>query len=92
MTLRPIVLPDSIEIAIKVSSHTGMANLAVDGQVNYTLNNGDFIIIKKSKERMKMIKPLNSSYYDLLRAKLLWSANAIDHEIKKIKHEELESR
>ncbi len=85
MTLRPLVLPDTIELAIKVTSHTGIANLAVDGQINYTLKNGDFIVIRKSKESVKMIKPLGSSYYDLLRAKLLWSANAIDHEIKKIR-------
>ena len=42
------------------------------------------IKIKKSKQRVKMIKPLNSSYYDLLRDKLLWAANAIEHEVKTI--------
>ncbi len=84
MTLRPLVLPDSIEIKIKVNSHTGVANLACDGQHNFDLLNSEEIIIKKSKQRVKMIKPLNSSYYDLLRDKLLWAANAIEHEVKTI--------
>ncbi len=84
MTLRPLVLPDSIEVKIKVNSHTGIANLAADGQTNYDLANGVEIIIKKSKLRVKMIKPLNSSYYDLLRNKLLWSANALEYEMKSI--------
>jgi NAD+ kinase len=84
LTLRPLVLPDIIEIKIKVHSHIGISSLAADGQRSYELANDTAIVIKKSKERIKMIKPLTNSYYDLLRAKLLWSANAIDHEVKEI--------
>ena len=80
MTLRPLVIPDSNEITIKMSSPTGTANLVADGNVYTILDDNSWVVIKKSEERIKMIKPIKSSYYDLLRAKLLWAANAIDQQ------------
>ncbi len=78
LTLRPLVLPDNLEISIVGSSPTGYCNLSIDGQINYQLNDGEVVKINKSKIKMKMIKPLDTSYYDLLSKKLLWAANSID--------------
>ena len=80
LTLRPLVVPDSNEIKIKVQSPTGEVHLVADGQIKRILKNDEKVIIKKSEARIKLIKPMKSSYYDLLRAKLLWAANTIDNE------------
>ncbi len=76
LNIRPLVLPDSNEVLLKIYSPTGEANLVVDGQITKTLNNNESIIFRKSNAIVKLIKPLDSSYYDLLRKKLLWATNA----------------
>ncbi len=75
LTLRPIVVPDSNEITMKAYSHTGESMLVADGQIKRVLTNSDVVVINKSEERVKLIKPKDSTYYDLLRRKLLWAAN-----------------
>lgn len=84
LTLRPLILPDNIEIIIRGESAAGYSNLSIDGQVNYQLSDGETVKINKSTQNMKMIKPLNTSYYDLLSQKLLWAANSIDCKAEKI--------
>jgi NAD+ kinase len=76
LTLRPLVLPNTNEINIKMYSPTGEANLVADGQIIKVLSDADSLLIKRSDAHIKLIKPLDSSYYDLLREKLLWSVDA----------------
>ncbi|MGA2297017.1 MAG: NAD(+)/NADH kinase [FCB group bacterium] len=82
LNLRPLVLPDTNEIVIKIYSPTGEANLVSDGQINKVLANADSLLIKRSEAHIKLIKPLDSSYYDLLREKLLWSVDATNTNTK----------
>jgi len=76
MTLRPLVVPDSIEISFTISDTEGNAVLIADGFQEHTLALNDKIVIKKSDKVIKLIKPKGSSYFDLLREKLLWATNA----------------
>jgi len=78
LTLRPLVIPDSNEISLKVFTSNDGAILVADGQVERVLKNKEKVVIHKSEHYVKLIKPINSSYYDLLRKKLLWAANLID--------------
>jgi NAD+ kinase len=78
LTLRPLVIPDVNELKLIVFSPTGEANFVADGQHERVLSNYESIIIKKSESNIKLIKPINSSYYDLLRNKLLWAATPFD--------------
>jgi NAD+ kinase len=77
MTLRPLVIPDTNEVKMIVHSPTGEASLVADGQIERIVKTGSSIIINRSESIVKLIKPLDSSYYDLLRKKLLWAANAV---------------
>ncbi|MFH1051054.1 MAG: NAD(+)/NADH kinase [bacterium] len=88
LTLRPLVLPDSNNLELKVFSPTGESMLVADGQVKKVLNNKDTVLISKSEEFIKLIKPTDSSYYDLLRNKLLWAANYGDMNFSIIKEQE----
>ncbi len=78
LTYRPLVLPDTNEIELKSYSPTGEANFVADGRTTVLIKNYDSIKIRKSEHVVKLIKPNNSTYYDLLRKKLLWAANVID--------------
>ena len=88
LTLRPLVLPDTNNVELKVYSPTGESILVADGQVQKVLNNTDTIVITKSEEFIKLIKPTDSSYYDLLRNKLLWAANYGDMNLSKTKEQD----
>ncbi|OGU61406.1 MAG: hypothetical protein A2X64_07060 [Ignavibacteria bacterium GWF2_33_9] len=75
LTFRPLVIPEENTITLKVEAPNGEAKLVADGQVEKILKNGDEVKISIAKERVQLIKPKKTSYYDVLRAKLLWAAD-----------------
>lgn len=77
LNLRPLVIPDSCEITLKVYSPNGQAILVADGHTERVLENNFSVVFRKSSAKVKLIKPKQGSFYDLLRAKLLWSAYAV---------------
>lgn len=78
LTYRPLVLPDTNEIVLKVQSPTGSANFVSDGNITIPITNDDSVHIKKSKYVVKLVKPIDSTFYDLLRRKLLWAINTLE--------------
>ncbi len=84
LTLRPMILSADNEITLRPYSPTGECVFVADGQIKRTLKNGDSALVVKSSERIKLIKPKNTTYYHLLRKKLLWAANAIDERAPEI--------
>jgi NAD+ kinase len=80
LTLRPLIIPDSSEITLEILSQTGEASLVADGQINRVLKDGELISIRRSEHVIKLVKHANTTYFDLLRAKLLWSAHGIESE------------
>ena len=65
-------------ILMKVYSPNGHANLVADGQIERTLNNNDTVVIKKSENSIKLIKPTDKSFFQLLREKFLWATHVPD--------------
>jgi NAD+ kinase len=80
LTLRPLVIPDSNEVTFKITDSGGGVILVADGITIGDIATDDVIVFKLSEERIKLIKPQDSSYYDTLRTKLLWAANSFDKE------------
>lgn len=74
LTLRPLVIPNTTEVRMIVSSPTGESNFVIDGQDVLVIKDGEEVLIKKSDAVVKLVKPLNSSYFDLLKEKLLWAS------------------
>lgn len=77
LTLRPLVVDDSSELRFVVYSPTGKVNFVADGQLQSILSNDDELFIYKSENRVKLIKPMESAFYDLLRTKLHWAVNPV---------------
>lgn len=73
LTNRPIILPDSDTIIIKMKRKSEeRVSLTFDGQVGFDLSHEDRVMIYKSNERIKLIKSPDQSYFEILRTKLRW--------------------
>ncbi|GAB3777589.1 NAD kinase [Ramlibacter monticola] len=72
---RPIVLPDSSEIAIElVAGRDASANF--DMQSLASLLHGDRITVRRSQHKVRFLHPRGWSYFDTLRKKMHWNEGA----------------
>jgi NAD+ kinase len=69
---RPIVIPDSSVVRVKLVSRSEGASLSSDGQVVVPLQQDDIVEVKKAKYRVRLIKHPTKNYYEILRTKLKW--------------------
>ncbi len=73
LTNRPIILPDTAIITIRMGKPSeGKVILTFDGQVGFNFYNDDELLIHKSKEKIKLLKPPDHSHFKILRTKLMW--------------------
>ncbi len=72
LTARSIVVPDDSIIKIRVEHHEKEIILTADGQIEHKVKPPIEIIVKKAKHKVKLIKRLEVSYFDVLRTKLMW--------------------
>ncbi len=76
LTLRPLIIQDDSEVRFTIVQEDAEANVVADGHQVARMQMGDVAVIRKSEHIVKLIKRADSNYYDLLREKLLWSADA----------------
>jgi NAD+ kinase len=72
LTNRPLVVPGSAVIEIGFPEETGL-HLTLDGQVGFDLRCADRVVIRKSPNRVRLVRAPGKSYYDILRSKLRWA-------------------
>jgi NAD+ kinase len=76
LTNRPIIIPDTGVIRIRLEkSSEEKVFLTFDGQVGFDFYHGDEVMIHKSKEKIKTLRPPDSSYFQILRTKLMWGGS-----------------
>ncbi len=71
LTHRPLVIPDHAKIAIKLMTEEDVY-FTLDGQRGFPMRNRDIVRISRSKNVVKLIRPFERNYFDLLRRKLKW--------------------
>ena len=69
---RPIVVPDTAEIQLRLKTEKEEVALTLDGQIGFDLTTHDVIKVAKSKTTLNLVKPPNRNYFDVLRNKLKW--------------------
>jgi NAD+ kinase len=69
---RPIVVPDESMIELRLKTEKEDVSLTLDGQVGFTLEASDRIVIRKSETTFNLVQPPNRNYFDVLRDKLKW--------------------
>jgi len=67
--MRPVVLPSSSVITIRVETPYQGGFLTLDGQTGMDLESGDWIVIEKSSKQMQLIQLSKSSYVQKLKSK-----------------------
>jgi len=73
---RPMVIPSNSEILIEpILVNEEIAEIALDGDSNYEIKQGETITINATKRPIKLIHPEDYDYFDVLRSKLLWGSN-----------------
>ncbi len=74
LTNRPIILPDTDNVAIKMhkEDEEERVRLTIDGQVGFDLVHGDEIRINKSDIKIHLFKSPDQTYFEILRTKLMW--------------------
>ncbi|TBM98967.1 NAD kinase [Hyunsoonleella flava] len=71
LSARPLVIPDSTEIQLKVDGREEQHLVSLDSRIA-TLDNGTIIKVKKADFKIKMIDLLDESFLKTLRKKMLW--------------------
>jgi NAD+ kinase len=72
LTNRPIVLPDDLEVEIRIATENQEIFLTLDGQEGLPLTADDTVRVRKSATSVKLVRTGEKSYFDVLRAKLKW--------------------
>ena len=64
-----IILPDSDTVSIGMGKESEEeVSLTFDGQVGFDFSYGDRVVIHKSKNKIKLIKSPDQTYFEILRA------------------------
>ncbi len=71
LNARPLVVPDSVEITLKVSGREDSFLLSMDSRTA-TVENDTCILIKKASFTIKLLQLHEDSFINTLRKKLLW--------------------
>lgn len=76
LSVRPLLLPDSMEISVRNVMREGRAmHLYADGRERGQVLPGDVVKLRKHADRLRIVRPQGSSYFDSLRNKLGWTGN-----------------
>ncbi len=72
LTQRPIVVDGNLPLNLKLETDYSTVYLTIDGQIGRTLKPTERVLIKKAKNKLKMMLHPYRNYFDLLRIKLKW--------------------
>lgn len=77
LTNRPLILPDTAQIKIRLAKKSSDIMLTFDGQEGIEISDQDVIVVEKSIHPIRMIIMPGRRYFDVLKAKLRWSGSHI---------------
>lgn len=77
LTMRPVVIPDTNQITLKVSSRDKSALVTLDNN-NYIAPDGATFNVSKAPNSVFLVHLQNISFYDTLRNKMMWGKDSRD--------------
>lgn len=72
LTLRPIVVPGSASLSVRVEGVPSQCLLTVDGQQAVDLREGDEVRCRRSNNTVNLARMRESGFFEALRSKLSW--------------------
>ena len=74
LNIRPIVLPDDVEICLAVESRSHNFLIALDGR-SENCSEGTHLTLRKAPYKVKVVKRVGQKYFHTLREKMMWGAD-----------------
>lgn len=72
LTNRPVILPDTSRIEIRLIDEEEASMVTFDGQVGISLQMGDVIQVRAAERRLNLIVSPERNHFEVLRTKLKW--------------------
>lgn len=80
LTARPVVVPDTATIEVRTISHRHQEDtlrVYADGQVDRNVPMGARVVVTRFEHLACLVKRTSTTYFDVLRAKLLWGIEPV---------------
>ncbi|NLI71554.1 MAG: NAD kinase [Bacteroidales bacterium] len=74
LNVRPLIVPDDWIIELEVKSRSNSFLIAIDGR-SKVLDHSTRLRVKKADYCIQVLKPLNHTFFETLRNKLLWGVD-----------------
>ena len=74
LTMRPVVVPDSVNIELQLMSRGSDAFISLDNRT-FRLKDGAKIRIRLAEEQLVLATSHNNTFYDTLRNKMMWGVD-----------------
>ena len=72
LTNRPLMLPASVTMTIRLAKKSSNIMLTFDGQMGLEIDDRDRIVVQKDHHAINMITISGDHYYDVLKTRLSW--------------------
>ncbi|MFT5665077.1 MAG: NAD+ kinase, partial [Gammaproteobacteria bacterium] len=74
LTNRPIVIPASLAIEVRLSQASSLANINYDGQSTKVMDHTSKVTIQRYPQLLTLLHPEDYDYFGIVREKLQWSS------------------
>jgi len=74
LTMRPIVLPDDVEIKLRMHSRDNVFLVSLDYR-SEDFDGNDELVIRRAKYDIQMVKLPDTSFYKTIRTKMMWGVD-----------------
>jgi NAD+ kinase len=72
LALRPLVLPPTTEVTVRVEDGPDEVLVTVDGQIGATFSIGETLVLRRSSRPLPIVRFPESSFFATMREKLHW--------------------
>lgn len=77
LTALPIIVNGCEVLSFKATSRDDAVHLNIDGNQWFQIKKGDLVSARISKKKVRIVKPVSSDYYSILRQKLKWGDSVL---------------
>jgi NAD+ kinase len=75
---RPVLLGSQHKVTTQLLAPAGQVKVIVDGELQWTITENDYLLVKKASKPLLIISSPWKSYFNILRSKLNWGGASID--------------
>jgi NAD+ kinase len=75
---RPVLLGSQHKVTTQLLAPAGQVKVIVDGELQWTITENDYLLVKKASKPLLIISSPWKSYFNILRSKLNWGGASVD--------------